>query len=72
MITVDDGPVPVALRASTRYVTTRDEKGNREDLRDGMRVVIKLDAQGRAAEEVRYRLEPRNEQHGGTGDDASN
>lgn len=70
VITQDGKYVPVALRSSTRYVTTRHEKGSWEELRDGMRVVIKLNVQGKAADEVRYRREPKNEEEEGAGDDA--
>lgn len=55
---VDGGHVPVAIRPSTRYFTTRDEIGSWQGLREGMRVSIKLDVQEQAADEVRYRAEP--------------
>jgi hypothetical protein len=71
MITPDGEYVPVALRSSTRYVTTRDEKGNWGELRDGMRVVVKLNVQGKSADEVRYRRGPKGAEQEGAGDDES-
>jgi hypothetical protein len=58
VITVDGGQRPVAVRPSTRYLTARDEIGSWEELGEGMRVSIKLDVKGQAADEVRYRAEP--------------
>ncbi len=50
-----EGHVPITLKPSTRYVTTRNNKGSWGDLGEGMRVIVKLDDQGRTADEVRYR-----------------
>lgn len=55
VITDAEGHVPITLKPSTRYATTRNGKGRWGDLGEGMRVIVKLDDHGRSADEVRYR-----------------